>query len=120
MIKTRGLHHININVRDIKRSIAFYQKVFGLEVEFWEGDTMVFLHTPGQNDVITLCQADKNDPIAGGGVSHFGWKVVDKKDHDKAAIEIEQAGGKVLRRGEHSPGHAFLYFTDPDGYVIEI
>ena len=57
MIKARGLHHINLNVRDIGRSLKFYQEAFGLEVDFWEGKKMVFLHSPGAHDTITLCQA---------------------------------------------------------------
>jgi catechol 2,3-dioxygenase-like lactoylglutathione lyase family enzyme len=80
----------------------------------------VFITTPGGDDTITLCPAGPNDPIGGGGVSHFGWSVSNKSDLDDAAHQIERAGGKVLRRGEHAPGHPFLYFADPDGYVIEL
>ena len=53
MIKARGLKHINLNVRDIGRSLKFYQEAFGLEVKFWEGKTLVFLSSPGANDTIT-------------------------------------------------------------------
>ena len=119
MIKTRGLRHININVSDIERSLDFYQQIFGMREMFRDG-SLVFLTTPGGDDSITLCPAGANDPVAGGGVSHFGWTIANKADLDDAAQQIERAGGKVLRRGEHVPGHPFLYFTDPDGYVIEI
>jgi len=119
MIKTHGLRHININVRDVKRSLEFYQQVFGMKETFRDG-ALVFLTTPGGGDTITLCPAAESDPVAGGGVSHFGWDIVDKKDLDHAAAEIERAGGKVISRGEHAPGHPFLYFKDPDGYVIEL
>ena len=119
MIKTRGLRHININVRDIKRSLEFYRQVFGMRETFRDGE-LVFLTTPGGDDTITLCPAQPSDPVAGGGVSHFGWTVENKADLDEAAKEIERAGGKILNRGEHAPGHPFLYFSDPDGYVIEL
>ena len=39
---------------------------------------------------------------------------------DESVQQIEQAGGKLLRRGEHAPGVPYAYFADPDGYVIEI
>jgi catechol 2,3-dioxygenase-like lactoylglutathione lyase family enzyme len=120
MIKTRGLNHININVSDVKRSLEFYQDVFGMDVMFWDGDNMVFLRTPGANDTITLCQAGDGAPVAGGGVSHFGFGIASKKDLDAASGAITRAGGKVLRRGEHAPGHPYLYCADPDGYVIEL
>jgi catechol 2,3-dioxygenase-like lactoylglutathione lyase family enzyme len=119
MIKTRGLRHININVRDVKRSLRFYRRVFGMKEMFRDGP-LVFLTTPGGGDILTLCPAGKSDPVAGGGVSHFGWKIANKKELDRAADEIKRAGGKVISRGEHAPGHPFLYFKDPDGYVIEL
>ena len=119
MIKTRGLRHININVSDVKRSLEFYQQVFGMQEMFRDG-SLVFLTTPGGGDTITLCPAGPSDPVAGGGVSHFGWQIADKSDLDHAAQEIERAGGKVISRGEHAPGHPFLYFKDPDGYLIEL
>jgi catechol 2,3-dioxygenase-like lactoylglutathione lyase family enzyme len=119
MVKTEGLTHINLNVSDVKRSLKFYQEVFGLQILFWEGDGMVFLNTPGCRDMITLCQAGPSEPVAGGGVSHFGFRVA-KADLDTAVKEVERAGGQVLRRGEHAPGHPFVYVADPDGYVIEL
>jgi len=119
MIKARGLHHINLNVRDIGRSLKFYQEAFGLEVDFWEGKKMVFLHSPGAHDTITLCQAKEGQPVAGGGVSHFGFSLT-KKDHDEMIKQVVNAGGKLQSRGEHAPGVPYAYVTDPDGYVIEL
>ena len=119
MIKSRGLHHINLNVSDIGRSLKFYQDAFGLEVDFWEGETMVFLRSPGATDMITLCQAEAGEPIAGGGVSHFGFSI-GKGGLDEAVLQIERAGGKLIRRGNHAPEAPYAYFSDPDGYVIEL
>jgi catechol 2,3-dioxygenase-like lactoylglutathione lyase family enzyme len=39
MIRTRGLTHIHLMVRDLDRSLTFYQRVFGLEERFREGVT---------------------------------------------------------------------------------
>lgn len=120
MVRMGGLNHINLNVRDIKRSAKFYQEAFGLKVDFWEGRTMVFLSTPGARDTITLCQAEGGEPVGGGGVSHFGFGVAEKGKYDEAIRQIESAGGKLLRRGNHAPGVPYAYFEDPDGYVIEL
>ena len=121
MIKSRGMNHINLNVRDIECSLKFYQQAFGLEVDAWEhGRKMVFLHSPGVRDTITLCQAEKNDPVGGSGVSHFGFRLAEKGEMDAAIAQVEQAGGKLLSRGNHAPGVPYAYFEDPDGYVIEI
>ena len=119
MIKARGLRHINLNVTDIGRSLKFYQNAFGLEVKFWEGKQLVFLQSPGADETITLCQAGDGDPIAGGGVSHFGFSI-GKGNLDEMVKQVVNAGGKVQSRGEHAPGVPYAYFTDPDGYVIEL
>ena len=120
MIRSRGLNHVNINVRDLKRSLNFYQQAFGLEVRFWGGEKMVFIGAEGEHDLITLCEAKSDDPIAGGGVSHFGFRFDKSQPMDEIVAQIEKAGGKLVNRGHHGPEEPFAYFHDPDGYLIEI
>jgi catechol 2,3-dioxygenase-like lactoylglutathione lyase family enzyme len=55
-----------------------------------------------------------------GGVAHFGFRLAKSADLDAAIAEVEAAGGRLIRRGEHAPGVAFAYIEDPDGYVIEL
>src|SRR2546430_10249094 len=61
-------------------------------------------------------------PAAGlsGGIAHFGFRLVDPGDIDRAIAEVERAGGRLLRRGEFAPGLPYAYVADPDGYEIEI
>lgn len=122
MIKTHGLNHIHLLVRELGRSLAFYQNVFGLEERFRDGPKMVFLNTPGSTDVITLNEDPSAADRAGdnGGVAHFGFRRDLSVDLDQAIREIEEAGGKLVERGEHHPGASYAYVQDPDGYVIEI
>ena len=121
MIVSRGLNHININVRDLKRSLKFYQDAFGLEIRFWGDDKMVFVGAPGERDLITLCETGPAEPVGtGGGISHFGFRFDNAQAMDAIVAQIEHAGGKLDRRGEHGPGEPFAYFFDPDGYLIEI
>jgi catechol 2,3-dioxygenase-like lactoylglutathione lyase family enzyme len=47
LVETEGLTHVQLIVRDVTRSLAFYTYVFGMEVQFWDGDRVVFLRTPG-------------------------------------------------------------------------
>jgi catechol 2,3-dioxygenase-like lactoylglutathione lyase family enzyme len=123
MVRTEGLTHIHLLVSDLSRSLAFYQQVFGLEEMFREGPNMVFLSTPGRSDTITLNQ----DPDQGkgrvgdsGGIAHFGFRLADDADLEVAIEEVRAAGGRLVSRGEHSPGEPYAYVTDPDGYVIEL
>jgi catechol 2,3-dioxygenase-like lactoylglutathione lyase family enzyme len=75
--------------------------------------------TPGCQDVITF---DEHAPGAGEsrGIVHFGFRLVSPGDIDTAVDEVERAGGKLLRRGEFSPGYPYAYIADPDGYEVEI
>jgi catechol 2,3-dioxygenase-like lactoylglutathione lyase family enzyme len=122
MIGTQGLTHIHLMVRDVDRSATFYKRVFGLEERFREGRHMVFLNTPGSRDLITLNEDPREVDVAGlnGGVNHFGFRLRDVSGLDAAVMEIEAAGGKLVKRGEHAPGVPFAYVKDPDGYLIEL
>jgi len=122
MIRTRGLYHLHLVVRDLERSLRFYQSVFGMEEQFRAGPKMVFLRTPGSQDLITLNEDPAEAELAGvnGGVAHFGFALDDGADLDAAIREVESAGGKLLRRGERGPNERYAYVSDPDGYVIEL
>ena len=122
MIKTQGLTHIHLVVRDLDRSLRFYQSVFGMEERFRDGPKMVFLNTPGSRDLVTLNEDPVEAELAGenGGVAHFGFLLADPGSIDAAIAEVESAGGMLVRRGEHAPGAPFAYVEDPDGYLIEL
>jgi catechol 2,3-dioxygenase len=122
MIKTQGLAHIHLVVRDLDRSLKFYRDVFGMDERFRVGPCMVFLSTPGSEDLITLNQDPSEAHLAGtnGGVNHFGFRLSPPADFDAAVRDVQAAGGKLVSRGEHEPGVAFAYVADPDGYVIEL
>jgi catechol-2,3-dioxygenase len=120
MIETEGLTHVHLAVADVHRALAFYRDVFGMEVRFWDGDDMVFLGTPGARDTITLNQGDRDRAGLRGGVDHIGFRLRDTAKLDDAISQVERAGGRLIERGEHAPGHPFAYVADPDGNVIEL
>jgi catechol 2,3-dioxygenase len=122
MIRTQGLTHIHLVVRDLERSLRFYQQVFGMKESFRSGPKMVFLNTPGSRDMVTLNEDPAQADRAGrsGGVAHFGFRRSEGADLDAAVAEVEAAGGRLVERGEHAPGVGYAYVTDPDGYVIEL
>ena len=121
MIKTLGLTHIHLVVKDLKRSLDFYQTVFGMEVKFWAGEGLVFLNTPGSNDLITLHQAEGDQPTgSSGGILHFGFQLENRADLESAISKVIAAGGALKKRGEFTPGMPFAYVADPDGYEIEL
>jgi catechol 2,3-dioxygenase-like lactoylglutathione lyase family enzyme len=118
MVQTYGLTHINLAVRDLGRALLFYEQVFGLR-EYGRGEGLVHTRGSGRHDIVTFAE-DPATAGLGGGVSHFGFRLVDPADIDRAIDEVERAGGRLLRRGEFAPGLPYAYVADPDGYEIEI
>src|SRR5437870_6884645 len=112
MVKTYGLTHISLTVKDPERSLRFYEKVFGVR-EYYRDDNTIQVLGPGPHDVIAF---DKSRSKAGkrGGIDHFGFRLTDPADIDLAVAEVERAGGKVDRRGEFRPGLPYAYVFDPD------
>ena len=118
MVKTFGLTHVAVAVRDVDRAARFYQSVLGA-IEVYRQDGFVQLQTPGTRDVLVF---ETNPKLAGkaGGVAHFGFRLQDPNDIDAAAHAVVDAGGAIKERGEFVPGEPYLFATDPDGYEIEI
>jgi len=122
MIHTGGLTHIHFAVRDLDRSLHFYQQAFGMRELFRAGPDLVFLQTPAGHDMITL-HADPDhqlEPGKSGGIAHFGFNLTGDSTIPGAIAEVEAAGGSLLSQGEHDPGQAYAYIADPDGYVSEL
>jgi catechol 2,3-dioxygenase-like lactoylglutathione lyase family enzyme len=118
MVKTFGLTHISLAVRDLECSLHFYEQVFGAK-EYYRDETSIQVQGPGSHDVIAfeLDAANAGQTI---GINHFGFRLTTPADMDQAVAEVERAGGKILQRGEFAPGYPFVYAADPDGYKIEI
>ena len=119
MVKTYGLTHVALAVRDASRASRFYRRVFGA-VEVYRSDGFAQLQTPGTRDVLVL--EEKRGAKAGqsAGIAHFGFRLTDPRDIDAAARAVKRAGGKVLDQGEFVPGEPYLFATDLDGYQFEI
>ena len=120
MVPTYGLTHLALAVRDPERSLSFYAEVFGLRATHRDAG-VIMAETPGAKDVVAFEKAgDEAEVGRPGGVRHFGFRLIDPVDIDRAVEEAVRAGGRLLRRGEFSPGFPFAYVADPDGYEIEI
>jgi catechol 2,3-dioxygenase-like lactoylglutathione lyase family enzyme len=119
MVKTYGLTHVALAVRDAGRAAGFYKRVFGA-VQVYKGDGFVQVQTPGSRDVIVFEERDASKVGRSGGIAHFGFRLQDPKDVDAAANAIRRAGGTVKEQGEFVPGEPYIFASDPDGYEIEI
>jgi len=116
--KTYGLTHIAMAVKDLDQTLAFYQKVFEVEVMYYKDDFLQ-VTTPGANDIIVF-EKKKADYGKTGSIAHFGFRLRSAKDIDEMANRIKTAGGTITDQGEFVPGEPYIFFKDPDGYEVEI
>jgi len=121
------LLHTMLRVGDLDRSIEFYSEILGMKLlrrkDYPDGEfTLAFIGYGEEQDntVIELTYnwgVDKYD--IGSGYGHIAIEV---DDVYKAADEIQQRGGKILRpAGPMNAGTTIIAFVeDPDGYPIEL
>ena len=118
MIKTFGLTHIALPVKDVKRSSAFYQKILGVKEMYCYPD-FIQVQTPGSKDIIVFeKQKKKTNPVKND--FHFGFRLPKPLDMKPIIKKIKDAGGRIKEVGEFVPGEPYVFFYDPDGYEIEI
>jgi catechol 2,3-dioxygenase-like lactoylglutathione lyase family enzyme len=118
MVRTYGLTHIALSVRDPARAFRFYRKVLGA-VAVYRGKDFIQAQTPGSRDVLVFERAATGAGRS-GGIRHFGFRLTRPGDIADAVRAVKAAGGTILDQGEFVPGEPYVFFRDPDGYEVEI
>src|SRR5438876_11585265 len=118
MIKTYGLTHIGLAVRDPERAFRFYERVLGLR-EVYREPGSIQGQTPGSRDVIVF---ERGGKAVGrmAGVTHFGVRLQDPDDIGAAVEDVKRAGGPVEVRGELVPAEPYIFASALDGCRIDI
>lgn len=118
MVKGRFLHN-NINVLDLDKSLAFYEKALGLKEKrryVNEGNFILVYLWDGESDYeleLTWLNARSEPYDLGEAEFHMAFAVADKKEAFRLHKEMECI---IFENKEMD-----LYFIgDPDGYWIEI
>lgn len=117
----KGLRHIALKVKDIKRSKAFYQETFGMRV-VWEPDSQnVYLSSGSDNLALHEISTDMEPLSANQLLDHFGF-IVDEAETVKELEKRFRANGvSIIHPFKiHRDGSASFYCADPDGIVIQM
>ncbi|MBC8172725.1 MAG: VOC family protein [Chitinophagales bacterium] len=117
--KTYGLTHIALAVKNVERTVGFYEKVFGMEIMYRE-ESWAQMCTPGTNDIIVFEQNENIAGKTGGGIMHFGFRLIDPEEISKVIDAVTSANAEITSQGEFVPGEPYVFFKDPDGYEIEV
>jgi catechol 2,3-dioxygenase-like lactoylglutathione lyase family enzyme len=129
-IRVRGINHVALSVSDVKRSLDFYQGLFGIPVLARQGPTTISLQIGPGPQALGLISAGTNAPNINHlcfGVENFNVDQIIRvlAQH---GIARDDAGGpmkvRVRMRGPESggakEGTAELYFQDADGIVVQL
>ena len=116
--------HTRIRVRDLGRSIAFYQHLGYTPGEAKlspEGNSLAFLDLPGNDVFLELCHSPDYTASCPEDLMHTALGVPDIIAY---CDTLEQAGLEIWPsawREKFSSGDRKMAFvTDPDGYEVEI
>jgi catechol 2,3-dioxygenase-like lactoylglutathione lyase family enzyme len=115
---TYGLTHLAIAVRDVKVTLKFYRQMFDMEVMYLE-EKMIQLTTPGSHDVLVFEENPANVKDT-GGIAHFGFRLKSPESIIEIRKRVTDAGAEIVEEGEFVPGSPYIFFKDPDGYIIEV
>lgn len=99
-----GINHVALEVEDIERALAFYGRLFDIELR-GRAPGAAFVDMGDQ--FLALMEARSHEP---DGTRHFGLVVDDKEAVRRA---VQEAGVEIL------PGRG-LDFLDPDGNLVQV
>jgi glyoxylase I family protein len=130
-MRSGGVHHVDLVVSSIERSLPFYRELLGplgwhgiSEVEGERGETIWYLI--GHDTQIGLREAQS--PAAGydrysPGLHHLAFEAVSRAAVDERADWLRSAGAEIESEPQeytYSPGYYAVFFLDPDGMKLEI
>jgi lactoylglutathione lyase len=119
------LIHAMIRVGDLDRSVAFYQRAFGLEeshrMEF-PTFTLLYLRDAESGFEIELTwNRGQTEPYThGSGYGHVAFCVPDLQQQHALMQRLGYATGDIKQLAAPTGEAQFFFATDPDGYKIEV
>ncbi len=122
-MKVRKLLHTRYRLNDLERSVRFYCDVLGLEEvrrhKSPRGSELVFLKTPGSEELIELCSFPASGPVqVQPDLTHLAFEIESLEDFGRHLEKhgIKYSDGPHLK--ENGSGIAFI--DAPEGYEIEL
>src|ERR1700746_1888120 len=129
-MRSGGVHHVDLVVSSIERSLPFYRDLLGplgwhvlSEVEGERGETIWYLS--GRGTSIGLREAQSEGPVDryAVGLHHLAGDVASRAAVDERAGWVKEAVCELESEPQeygYLPGYYAVFFYDPDGLKLEI
>lgn len=112
--------HVSINVRDLARSLAFYEAFFGAPPhKLRPGYANFDLTEPPLKFAIN----ERADAAAGGALNHLGFQVATGAEVEAAKVRLQRAGLATFDETDTTCCYAKqdkIWAHDPDGNAWEV
>jgi catechol 2,3-dioxygenase-like lactoylglutathione lyase family enzyme len=128
-----GIHHIDLVVSSIERSLPFYRELLGPlgwhgigEVEGERGETIWYLSGPACSIGLREAQTPTSDEGVDRyriGLHHLAIEANSRGAVDERADWLRTNGAVLESEPQeytYSPGYYAVFFYDPDGIKLEI
>jgi glyoxylase I family protein len=130
-VRSTGVHHVDLVVSSIERSLPFYTELLGplgfhrvSEVEGERGETIWYLGGPGSAIGLREAQAESDEyDRYRVGLHHLAFEVDSRAEVDERAEWVRAHGGETESEPQeytYLPGYYAFFFYDPDGLKLEI
>jgi glyoxylase I family protein len=131
-MRSTGVHHVDLVVSSIERSLPFYRDLLGPlgfhqigEVEGERGETIWYLSGPGSGIGLREAQSENGQPYDRYrvGLHHLAFEASSRAGVDERAAWLRNQGAEiesVPQEYGYMPGYYAVFFYDPDGIKLEI
>jgi glyoxylase I family protein len=125
-----GVHHVDLVVSSIQRSLPFYRDLLAplgyhriAEVEGERGETIWYLTGPGVAIGLREAKGAGDHDSYTVGLHHLAFEAWSRVAVDDRAAWLFDAGASIESGPEeygYMPGYYAVFFYDPDGIKLEI
>ena len=131
-MRSTGVHHVDLVVSSIGRSLPFYRELLGPlgfhrmgEVEGERGETIWYLSGPGSVLGLREAQTKTGEPYDRYrvGLHHLAFEASSRSVVDERAEWLRSQGAEIESEAQeygYMPGYYAVFFYDPDGIKLEI
>ena len=113
-LRARTIDHVNLTVKNLAESVAFFKDLFGFEVikEQPDQDSQII-----GNAHIKLCLYEDAALELGPGINHYGFDI---ENFDEVVATCEALGIRMPYGVVDWGQSRSVYIIDPSGYEIEL